>query len=68
MQRPIAKQQVKVRDFYERVEKMTEEAEGDNNTIRRPTMSTTLSPWDLREIEPPIKQHGLDRPMSPIHM
>jgi hypothetical protein len=42
-------------ESYRRVRGRTEEAEGDGNPIRRPTVSTNLDPWGLPGTKPPTK-------------
>ena len=44
-------------DSFGRVEERIEDPERYGNPIGRPTESTNLDPWELSEMEPPIKTH-----------
>ena len=57
MQILIVNHWIEVGDPYGRVRERIEEAEGDDNPIRRPTVLTNLVPWLLSETKPPIKKH-----------
>ena len=46
-----------VRDPCGRVRGRIEGAEGDGNSIGRPTISTNTDPWELPETKPPTKEH-----------
>jgi hypothetical protein len=41
---------------YGRVRGRIKGTEGDDDPIRRPTMSTNLDPWELPETKPSIKE------------
>jgi hypothetical protein len=47
-----------VREPYGRVRRRIEDAEGDGNPIRKPTVSTNINPWELSEIKLQTKEHG----------
>jgi hypothetical protein len=53
---------------YGRVRGMIEGAERDGIPIGRPTVSTTLDPWDHQEINPSTKEHKLAGPKPPVYM
>ena len=58
-----------VRDTYGRVRERIEGTEGDCNAIARPTVSTTLDPWEFPETKPPTKeQTGVGQSLPwPVH-
>jgi hypothetical protein len=62
MQRPTARHQIGLNGSCERV---GNRIEGVKDNTRRPTESTNLGPWDLKETEPLTKEHawaGLSTP------
>jgi hypothetical protein len=58
MQRCAAKLLMELRESRGGVRERTEEAGGVKDTTRRPTESTTLSPWELTETEATTKEHS----------
>jgi hypothetical protein len=51
---------MKVGDLYGRVRERMEGMKGDDNPIARPTVSTSLNPWEFPKPEPlPKSMHGL---------
>ena len=57
MQRLTDNHWTELRNSYWRVRERIEDPEGERNSTRRPTESTTLDPWQLSETEPPTKEH-----------
>jgi hypothetical protein len=47
MQRPTAKQWIKLVSFYGRIEGRIAGPRGDRNSTGKPTESTNLNPWKL---------------------
>ena len=47
-------------DTYGRVMGRIEEAVGDNNLLRRQTVSSNQEPWELVETKPSSKEHTWD--------
>jgi len=45
-----------------------EGAGGVKDITRKSTESNNLGPWELTEVEPPIKEHAEAGPKPPTHM
>ena len=50
------------------IKERLEEAEEEDDPIRRPTLSTNLDSWDLSDPQPPRRQHTLAGPRSLTHI
>jgi hypothetical protein len=59
---------MEVKDPCGRVRGRIEGTLGDDNPIRRSTVSTNLDPWELPETELPTKKHIQTGPRQPAHM
>jgi hypothetical protein len=66
MQILTANQYTEVSDIYGRAR--IEGTEGDDNPIKRTTVSTNLDPCELPETKPPTKDHTWTGPRPLAHM
>ena len=65
---PTAEHQAHLGESCGRVRDRTEQARGVKDTMRRPTESTTLGPWELKETGPSAKEHAETGPIPSTHL